>query len=214
MTYIRGNVAEFDAWEQHGNPGWNWNALFPYFKKSEKYTIPTDSQLAAGASYQSQYHGFNGPLHVGYVPALENGSYAPVVIDTFQGLSVAHNPDLNSGNVRGFGMGPQTLDPKLNVRWDAARAYYHPVEHRSNLKILKGTVKRIAWASGKGKKGALIAKGVEMLTDDGKSTIVSARKEVIVSAGALRTPLVLEASGVGNPTYVDPPFTRMGGRVG
>ncbi|KAG7284608.1 hypothetical protein NEMBOFW57_009213 [Staphylotrichum longicolle] len=199
MTYIRGNVAEFDAWERLGNPGWNWAALLPYFKKSERYHIPTESQLAAGATFESRYHGFDGPLHVGYIPALENGSYAPLVIDTWEGLSVAHNPDLNSGSVRGFGMGPQTLDTGSNVRWDAARAYYHPVEQRSNLRILKGTVKRITWARQKGKKGTLVANGAEVLNEKGKSTILAAKKEVVVSAGALRTPLVLEASGIGNP---------------
>ena len=199
MTYIRGNVAEFDAWEKLGNPGWNWNSLFPYFKKSEKYAIPTDTQLAAGATYQRRYHGFAGPLHVGYIPTLENGSYAPLVIDTFEGLSVAHNPDLNSGNVRGFGMGPQTLDPQLNVRWDAARAYYHPAEHRPNLKIIQGTVSRLIWAGARGNKGKLVAEGVEVLTGNKTPTILRARREVIVSAGALRTPLVLEASGFGIP---------------
>jgi choline dehydrogenase len=199
MTYIRGNVAEFDAWEQLGSQGWNWAALLPYFKKSESYTIPTASQLAAGATFESRYHGFDGPLHVGYIPNLENGSYAPLVIDTWEGLSVAHNPDLNSGSVRGFGMGPQTLDAKSNVRWDAARAYYHPVEHRPNLRILKGTVKRITWAGGRGKQETLAANGVEILTDEGKSSIVGAKREVVLSAGALRTPLVLEASGIGNP---------------
>ncbi len=199
MTYIRGNVAEFDAWEKLGNPGWNWNALFPYFKKSEQYNIPTDTELAAGATYQRQYHGFDGPLHVGYIPALENGSYAPLVIDTWKGLSVSHNPDLNSGNVRGFGMGPQTLDPTRNQRWDAARAYYHPAETRSNLRIIQGTVKRIAWAGDRGRKGGLVAEGVEVLTGGKKPIILRAKREVIVSAGSLRTPLVLEASGVGNP---------------
>ncbi|KAK3293787.1 glucose oxidase [Chaetomium fimeti] len=199
MTYIRGNVAEFDAWEQLGNPGWNWNSIFHYFKKSEKYTVPTDSQLAAGATFESRYHGFHGPLHVGYIPALENGSFAPVVRDTWAGLSVAHNPDLNSGSVRGYGMGPQTLDTKSNVRWDAARAYLHPAENRPNLKVLKGTVKRITWAAGKSEAGLLVADGVEVVTDDGESTVLRAKKEIVVSAGALRTPLVLEGSGIGNP---------------
>lgn len=199
MTYIRGNIAEFNSWEQLGNPGWNWDSLFHYFKKSEKYTIPTDSQLAAGATFESRYHGFHGPLHVGYTPALENGSFAPVVSDTWAGLSVPHNPDLNSGSVRGYGMGPQTLDTVLNMRWDAARAYLHPAEHRSNLKVLKGTVKRITWATKKTAGKRLVADGVEVLTGDGKSTILRAKREIIVSAGALRTPLVLEGSGIGNP---------------
>jgi choline dehydrogenase-like flavoprotein len=166
MTYIRGNVAEFDAWEQLGNPGWNWDSIFDYFKKSEKYTVPTDSQLAAGATFESRFHGFHGPLHVGYTPALKNGLFAPVVSNTWAGLSVTHNPDLNSGSVRGYGMGPQTLDTASNVRWDAARAYLHPAERRSNLKILQGTAKRITWATGKPVRGRLVADGVEVVTDE------------------------------------------------
>ncbi|KAL2256145.1 hypothetical protein VTK26DRAFT_2116 [Humicola hyalothermophila] len=198
MTYIRGNVAEFDAWEMLGNPGWNWAGLFPYFKKSERYIVPGESQLAAGATYEARYHGNDGPLHVGYPPGLRNGSFAPPITQTWTALSLPHNPDLNGGDVRGFSIGPQTLDPGRNIRWDAARAYYHPVEHRRNLKMIRGTVKRISWAKRK-QSGKLIATGVGVLDDEGKTTAVRARKEVIVSAGALRTPLVLEASGIGNP---------------
>ncbi|GAB1316822.1 Glucose oxidase [Madurella fahalii] len=207
MTYIRGNIAEIDSWEHLGNPGWNWGALLPYYKLSEGYTIPTDTQLAAGATYRRQYHGFDGPLRVGYSAALRNGSFAPAVMQTWEGLSLSQNPDLNSGDVRGFSMGPQTLDPGNDVRWDAARAYYHPVEHRHNLRILKGTVRRITWADGKRYKrgypsARLVASGIEMLTDDGKLTKVRVRNEVVISAGAVRTPLVLEASGIGNPSVL------------
>jgi choline dehydrogenase len=96
-------------------------------------------------------------------------------------------------------MGPQTLDTDLNIRWDAARAYLHPAEHRPNLRVFKGTARRITWARGGGKRGLSVASGVEVLTDDGKSSVLGANKEVVISAGALRTPLVLEASGIGNP---------------
>lgn len=206
MTYIRGDAAEFDAWEDLGNSGWNWATLFPCYKKSEKYTIPSDTKLAAGATYKSQYHGFNGDVHTGYPLTLRNGSSAPPVIQTWEGLSLPHNPDLNSGDVRGFSMGPQTLDPGLDMRWDAARAYYYPVEDRPNLKIVKGTVKRITWAPEKRKRlpgddNCLVANGVEFLTDDGETDVLNAGKEVIVSAGAVRTPLVLEGSGIGNPRF-------------
>lgn len=197
MTYIRGNKAEFDVWETLGNTGWNWDSLFAYYKKSENYTVPTGSQLAAGATYQRQNHGFEGLLHVGYTPALENGSYAPLVIDTWATVGVAHNPDLNRGNVHGFGMGPQTLDPALNVRWDSATAYLHPVEGRSNLQVLRGTVKRITWTD-KADNGKLVASGVEVVDEDGESTILGAKKEIVLSAGSLRSPPILEASGVGN----------------
>lgn len=205
MTYIRGDTAQFDAWEKFlGNPGWNWANLLPYYKKSEKYTVPSETQLAAGATFEHQYHGFGGHVHVGYNIDLANGSFSPKVIQTWEGMSLPHNPDLNSGHVRGFSMGPQTLDRELNIRWDAAKAYYDPVEQRPNLKIVKGTVKRITWAPEKRKgspsgDNSLVANGVEFLTDNGESHFLNATKDVIISAGSIRTPLVLESSGIGNP---------------
>lgn len=203
MTYIRANIADIDAWEQLGNPGWNWANLFPYYKKSENYTLPTDMQLATGATYQPQYHGFDGPLHVGYPQLLTNGSFAQPIVESWSRL-LPHSMDLNSGDTYGFSIGPQTLDRELDIRWDAARAYYHPVMHRPNLKIMQGTVKEIKWTPKTGTKPSgngcnLVAKGVEYLTEDGKICFLEANKEVILSAGALRTPLVLESSGVGNP---------------
>lgn len=207
MTYIRGDVAQFDVWEDLGNTGWNWTSLLPYFKKSEKYTVPSSDMLAAGVTYKTKYHGFDGHVHTGYPTVLHNGSFSLPIIQTWEeGLSLPHNPDLNSGDVRGFSMGPQTLDYELNVRWDAARAYYHPVQSRRNLKILKGTVKRITWDTKRSKRfprggNRLVANGVEFVTGSGTIDVLKARKEVIVSAGAVRTPLVLEGSGVGNPRY-------------
>ena len=200
MTYVRGDVAQFDAWEDLGNTGWNWDSLFPYYIKSEKSTVPTSGQLSDGATYQSRYHGFDGHVHTGYNPDLNASSFASNVIKTFEALSLPHNPDLNSGSVHGFSMGPQTLDPTLDMRWDSARAYYYPVESRKNLQILKGTVERILWAPKKS-KSLVVANGVEYVDDNGKRHRLSAKKEVIVSAGSLRTPLVLEASGIGNPRF-------------
>lgn len=209
MTYIRGNKAEFDAWEKLGNPGWNWDNLFPYFKKSENYTLPTETQLAAGATYQTKNHGFDGPLHVGYTAALRNGSFAPRILAAWESMSLAHNPDLNSGHVHGFGMGPQTLDREADVRFDSARAYYHPVEHRANLRIVRGTVSRILWAPRDGKgdtDSSLFAKGVQYEDAHGAMQTMLVTKEVIVSAGGVRSPLVLEASGIGNPRFVALPL--------
>ena len=201
MTYIRGDAAQIDAWEQLGNPGWNWATLLPYYKKSEQYKIPSETQIAAGATFQSQNHGFNGPVHVGYISGLQNGTFSPAVIQTWEGLSLPHNPDLNSGNVRGFSMGPQTLED--NLRWDSSRAYLLPVLQRQNLKMVRGTAKRIIWKQkckrSPPRSAGLVASGVEYLTQDGRAEVVEANREVVVSAGAVRTPLLLEGSGVGNP---------------
>ena len=215
MTYIRGEVAQFDAWEKLGNQGWNWDALVPYYIKSEQYIAPSETQIAAGATYQEKYHGFEGPLHVSYIPDLVNGNFSEPVIQSWESLSMPHNPDLNSGHPRGLGMGPQTLDPAMDRRWDAAQAYYYPVEDRPNLKIVQGTVSRVLWEEDDSKRrprdeDLVVASGVEFLTGDGEKVVLNANKEVILSAGAIRTPQVLESSGVGNPRFGAeiPPITK------
>lgn len=201
MTYIRGEAAQFDAWEDLGNPGWNWDALLPYYKKAENYTPPNAEQIAAGVTYDPRYHGSAGPVHVGHPHTLVNGPYARSIIDTWAGLSVPLAADVNSGHMRGLSVAPETVDAARHVRCDAARAYYHPVEDRVNLTILPGTVERIVWSEASTDRG-LVARGVEVVAEDGAMSEIRARREVILSAGTVRTPLVLEASGVGNPTFV------------
>lgn len=101
--------------------------------------------------------------------------------------------------MRGFNIYPSTLDVDLNVREDAARAYYFPYDDRKNLHLLENTTaNRLFWKNGSAEEA--IADGVEITSADGKVTRVHAKKEVIISAGALRSPLILELSGVGNPT--------------
>jgi choline dehydrogenase len=202
MTYIRASKEEIDAWEELGNTGWNWDALYPYYIKSEKYIAPTPDQVDAGATYEIEHHGLEGPVRVGYTATLVNTSTAPLIIDTWEGLSVPLNPDLNSGDNRGIAMGPQTRDPATNRRWDSATAYLHPVEDRPNLRIFQGTVERLTWAKGAASKCAgLVAEGVRYLTPEDEVVVHKAKKEVIVSAGSYRTPGLLEKSGVGSPRY-------------
>lgn len=74
LYYIRGNKADYDAWEQLGNPGWNWDTLLPSFLRSEKFTTPTKAQREAGMSYDPSYHGKEGPVNTGYIHTVDNGS--------------------------------------------------------------------------------------------------------------------------------------------
>lgn len=205
MTYIRADTAEIDAWETLGSPGWNWQSLLPYYKKVERLTLPTEAQVVAGASYEPQYHGEDGHLHVGFRYALPNGSFYPIVRDTWENLGYHLNVDVNSGKMRGFDVWPQTVDRDRDLRWDAAQAYYYQVENRSNLHILRGTVARVLWQDeDDGEKK--VASGVQYLDGNGETLLASARKEVILSAGSLRTPLILEGSGVGNTKSASTPF--------
>jgi choline dehydrogenase len=202
MTYIRAEKAQIDAWETLGNKGWSWGSLWPYHLKSERYETPTKAQMDAGASYVDAYHGRDGPLNVAYQYGLQNGSFASLAKQTWETFGMPFNKDVNGGNVRGFSVWPQTLDREANVREHSARAYYYPVRDRSNLVIFRGRVDRISWAGTNGSKA--LAEGVEYTTEDGRVKTLYAEKEVIVSAGAVRTPAILELSGVGNPEYAHP----------
>ncbi|KAI0816392.1 GMC oxidoreductase [Xylaria sp. FL0064] len=204
MTYIRGDKAQFDAWEASlGNEGWNWETLYPYYKKVEKFTIPSAAQTTAGATYDPEVHGEAGHVHTGFPFALVNGSFHGLAADSWAALGYAFNEDVNAGSVHGFSAWPQTLDRDLNLRFDAARAYYYGVEDRPNLTLIKGTVKKIVWARSAATDQSAVADGVEYVTPDGQSVRITAAKEVILSAGALRSPLILESSGVGNPSLLN-----------
>ncbi|RDA94977.1 hypothetical protein CP533_0108 [Ophiocordyceps camponoti-saundersi (nom. inval.)] len=203
MVYIRGDKAQFDAWEELGNPGWNWDQLLPHYKKVEKMQWPDQWQKDLGASAAEENHGTSGELLVGFSPRLANGTLFRDTVQAWKSLGLGFNTDVNSGYTRGVDVCPQTIDVRKNLRWDASRAFYWPVSHRPNLRIIRGTVRRVLWKeTGSRKKMRPEASGVEYVVfgpggKEEKKTI-RARREVILSAGALRSPLILERSGVGN----------------
>jgi choline dehydrogenase len=199
LYYIRGDKADYDAWERLGNPGWNWQSLVPYFLRSEKFTFPTDAQHSAGISYNPCYHGDKGQLNIGFPYQVENSSFYDSARESCEKLGFHLNKDLNGGNVRGFGLFPKTLDRDANVRESAARAYYEPIDSRPNLQVIQGTVQRLLFRDGSESK--LIASGVEYTDIQGKLKCLTANKEVIISSGTYGSPVILEASGIGNPRY-------------
>ncbi|KAF4631123.1 hypothetical protein G7Y89_g7009 [Cudoniella acicularis] len=201
MTYVRAEKSQIDSWGEIGNAGWSWDDLFPYYKKSEDSSYPTAAQLSSGVTYVPGDDGETGPLKVGYPYGLLNGSFHTVVESTWQALDLPHNVDVNGGSVRGFTIWQSTLDMAANVREDAARAYYYPVEARPNLHIfLNTTANRIVL---KDNSGAAAAAGVEITSSDGTVSSLNCSREVILSAGSLRSPAILELSGIGNPSILE-----------
>ncbi|KAB5515065.1 hypothetical protein GE09DRAFT_1013465 [Coniochaeta sp. 2T2.1] len=202
MAYVRSNKADLDAWERLGNAGWNWASLYPYSMRAENFTIPGPGLQAAGVTFDAAVHGDSGPVRTGYGNSLLNLTLTPTVHDAWEELGLPPNVDTGRGNNRGVSANPLTLEAGLpDIRWDSARAYWYPVEDRPNLRIIRGTARRLVWEDSDKpcSKEATSATGVEYLDEDGQSVVLSATKEVILSAGSLRTPLVLESSGVGNP---------------
>lgn len=202
MTYIRGDKAEFDAWETLGNDGWNWESLYPYFKGVERFTYPTAAQTAAGASFNPEYHGEDGALTTGFPFELLNGTFFEKAQQAWQTLGYPLNSDVNGGSTAGFSIWPQTLDRDADIREDAARAFYYPIEQRPNLKVIQGTVTKIAWANSS-TNSLLTADGVEYRDSANKTITIDATREVLLAAGSLRTPPILERSGVGNPKILE-----------
>ncbi|KAJ5909638.1 hypothetical protein N7504_004281 [Penicillium tannophilum] len=196
MSYTRAQNAQIDAWESVGNKGWNWKSLLPYYKKSEGFQVPTPDQVANGADYYLTYHGQNGPVKTGWPYGMANSSVLPVLDETLSQIRVSYNRDVNGGNMVGLTVHPDTVDREANVRQDAARAYYWPYQQRPNLKILTNTyANKIVWSND---SHEAVATGVEVTGPDGVLT-VHASKEVILSAGSLKSPVILELSGIGNP---------------
>lgn len=159
--------------------------------------MPTKDQVSHGADYYLGYHGVDGPLKVGWPTFMTNSTVLRVLDETFKKLGVPFNRDLNGGNMVGLTSHPDTLDREANVRHDAARAYYWPYGGRPNLKVISNTyANKIIWAEDS--HGEAIAVGVEVAGFNGVETIY-ASKEVILSAGALKSSAILELSGIGNP---------------
>ncbi|OGE56102.1 hypothetical protein PENARI_c003G05485 [Penicillium arizonense] len=201
MSYTRAETVQIDLWEKVGNKGWNWRTLFPYYQKSEGFQVPTSDKIGDGADYYIGYHGERGPLKVGWPKMMTNGSVLPILDETFSELGVPYNRDVNGGNMVGLTSHPNTVDRDANIREDAARAYFWPFENRHNLKIISNTLaKKIVWDNNS--DDLAVAIGVEVTGPDGNE-VIYASKEVILSAGSLKSSVILELSGIGNPDILD-----------
>lgn len=197
MTYLRAETSNINAWETLGNDGWNWETLWPYYKKYEEFQDPPDWQIADGIAYNPAYHGTDGLVKVGWVNGLINDTIFETWNDTHAEFGIQYKPDLNGGDMVGFSWHPRYVDRELNIRVDAGNAFYWPFANRTNLYMFSNThADKIVWNS---TEGTVVAGGVDVTAADGTTSTIYANKEVILSAGALRSPVILELSGIGNP---------------
>lgn len=175
MVSIRGIPQDYDGWEALGCEGWSYQHVLPFFRRAEH-----------NDSFSGEAHGSGGPAHTS---SQRTTHYlAKAWVKACQENGIPFNPDFNSGNQAGAGLYQVAM--KDGRRCSAAAAYLAPARKRSNLQILTG--RKVIRILIEGKR----AVGVEYL-ENGEIKTVRARKEIILSAGAIGSPHLLLLSGIG-----------------
>ena len=183
MLYVRGQVDDYNGWAQRGNPGWSYDDVLPYFKKAEHCQA-----LAAGVTdFDSATHGIGGPLNV--APVLSGYEALDRVIAAAEKLGWPHNKDYNSGTQDGFSY--YQVNQKSGLRFSAKKAYLDPARNRGNLKVVTSAHATKILFDGQKATGVRFQR-------HGRTTSAFANCEVIISAGAIQSPQILELSGIGN----------------
>ena len=204
MTYVRAERAQIDGWRELGNEGWDWESLKKYYVDHERFWRPSELQKANGATFDENAHGSEGELDVGFSPYLPRQGAFDILRKTHEKRGYKWNRDVNTGSMPGFDVWPMTLDAEAVVREDAGRAFYYPIKDRPNLHVfLNTTASRIILKDEDGCKEKT-ASGVQVVRSDGTIRTLQATNEVIVSAGSVRSPALLQLSGIGNPSVLQP----------
>ena len=177
MIYVRGQPLDYDTWSQLGCRGWSYESVLPYFRRSENFAGPKD-----------EVRGDAGPLHVHEVP--DRHEILDAFIDAAVEAGYPRNPDYNSGDQEGVAYFQVTM--RNGRRWSTARAFLDPARGRPNLKVeTEAHTTRVLL---EGRR----AVGIEYMQGGQKKT-ARAAGEVILSAGAVQSPQILELSGIGRP---------------
>ncbi len=175
MIYLRGHPSDYDHWRQLGCTGWSWQDVLPYFKRSERNRI-----------HDGPLHGTDGPIAVN--EQSERYQLTEIFLQACQEKGIPFNSDLNGLSNDGCGYFPATIDQ--NERCGSARAYLHPAQGRPNLTVVTG-----ATTTGLVLGGTKVM-GVDFLVR-GQSYRAQATREVVLCAGAIGTPHLLQISGIG-----------------
>ncbi len=179
MVYIRGDKTDYDHWAALGNPGWSYDEVLPYFKRSEH-----------NERLNGFFHGQGGPLNV--ADRSNDGPFPELFLEAARQAGHSINTDFNGETMEGAGF--YQVTHKGGERCSAARAYVHPLmegpQRRANLTVITNAEAERLLFEGKRATGASVRVA-------GQKFNLVARREVIVSCGAIRSPQLLMVSGVG-----------------
>ncbi len=180
MVHMRGQRSDYDHWAALGNRGWSWDEVLPYFKRTEDYVHGADA-----------LHGAGGELRI------EERRVSWEILDAWREAAaecgIPKIVEFNRGD--NFGNAYFQVNQRRGVRWSATRAFLRPALRRRNLTVMThANVQRIRVETREGTKRAT---GVELRSPQTGAGVVEARREVILSAGAIGSPQILQLSGIG-----------------
>jgi choline dehydrogenase-like flavoprotein len=175
MIYVRGQREDYDDWAAAGNPGWAWADVLPYFRKSEHNERGGDA-----------LHGTGGPLNV--MDLRSPNRFAPAFVEAARQAGYPLNADFNGPVQEGVGM--YQVTHRNGERFSAAKAYLTPNLSRPNLQVITGAVTTRVLFEGRRAVGVEVRIG-------GETRQLKAQREVLLSAGALQSPQLLQLSGIG-----------------
>lgn len=179
MIYMRGQQSDYDHWAALGNRGWGWQDVLPVFRRSEDYQHGADD-----------FHGSGGELRV--EERRVNWEILDVWRDAAEHCGIPKIDEFNRGD--NFGNAYFQMNQRKGKRWSGVRAFLDPIKHRPNLTVLtEAAVRKLCFEE---KNGELIATGVQVLYQ-GHEHIYSANAEVLLAAGAIASPQLLQLSGIG-----------------
>ncbi|WP_088283943.1 GMC family oxidoreductase [Ideonella sp. A 288] len=175
MIYVRGQRSDYDGWAAAGNPGWSFDEVLPYFKRSEHNERGADA-----------LHGVGGPLNV--MDLRSPNRFASVFVDAAVQAGLPRNADFNGPDQEGAGL--YQVTHRNGERCSAAKAYLTPALARPNLQVITDAQATRVLLEGRRAVGVEYRQGGELRQ-------VRARREVLLSAGALQSPQLLMLSGIG-----------------
>ena len=179
MVYMRGQRSDYDHWAKLGNKGWSWDEVLPYFKRTEDYAHGGDD-----------LHGSGGELRV------EERRVSWEILDAWREAAaecgIPKIDEFNRGD--NFGNAYFQMNQKKGVRWSATKAFLRPVMHRDNLTVITDAhVHRLRLETRDGRRRAT---GIEVELQ-GRVQTIDARRSVVMAAGSIGTPQIMQLSGIG-----------------
>lgn len=180
MIYMRGQAADYDHWRQLGNTGWGWDDVMPYFLKSEDHHAGTTEMHSTGGEWKVTTQRLSWDI----LKAVQEGA---------KEFGIHPRADFNDGNNEGSGF--FEVNQKAGVRWSTVTGFLRPAMNRPNLRVLTHAHTETLILEGKTVKGVRFNRR-------GQSSEAHCTAEVLLAAGAINSPKILEHSGIGQPDHI------------